>query len=217
MIEITQKLLPISSQRRSGQKILGINHIVSHDTGNDGSTANQNASYYFNSAQKEQASAHYFVDDKQIICVIPEIEKAWHVRYLVTKDNELFGKDSNDWSIGIELCFHSKNILVDNLKAYQNYVELHAHFCKKYNINPKTNIVGHYLLDPTRRTDPLNAFKYIGKNWEQFTDDVAKLLEPVVQPVVPATPVSTIDPNETIKKQIVIRLNEVEAMLDLIK
>ena len=172
MIQITQKLLPIS-KRRSGKKILGISWITSHNTGNINSTAQGNADYFIKSANETEASAHYFVDDKNIIQVIPDDERAWHVRYISPKDNEIYGKDANDWALGIELCYGGA---IDNKKAYQNYVELHAYLCQKYNLNPEQNITGHYILDPTRRNDPLGAFKVIGKTWFEFIRDVNDLM-----------------------------------------
>lgn len=178
MIGVIEQFIPTGTKRRSGIKNAGVSFIVSHDTGNDGSTAKQNVSYYINSANEMEASAHFFVDDKQIICCIPENEKAWHVRYNITLDNEIYQKDANDWAIGVELCFHSKNTLVDNIKAYNNYVDLHVYLCQKYKINPSTGIVGHYKLDPTRRTDPLNAFKYLGKTWPDFIADIMRKILP---------------------------------------
>lgn len=173
MIPITQKLLPVPSLRRSGQKLLGVSFICSHDTGNPGSTAQNNVNYFINSANEIEASAHYFVDDKDIICCVLANEKAWHVRYSVPKDNEIYGKDANDWALGIELCYGGN---IDNLKAYQNYIELHAFLCQKYALDPQKHIVGHYTLDPTRRTDPLNAFKFINKTWANFIQDVVNLM-----------------------------------------
>jgi len=188
MLEITQMLIPSPSKRRAGIKIAGVSFLVAHDTGNDGSTALQNATYFINSANDIEASSHYFVDDKQIICCVPETEKAWHVRYCSAIDNQIFGKDANDWAIGIELCYDPNNIKVNNLKAYENYVEFIASLCRKYNLSPHKHIVGHYTLDPTRRTDPINAFKYINKTWDNFLDDVEKALILLTPPAsVPTT------------------------------
>ena len=119
MLTITEDFIPVKTKRRSGQSLLGVAFLVSHDTGNDGSTAQENVNYYINSDNAESASAHFFVDDKKIICCIPEGEKAWHVRYNVPIDNDLYGRDANDWSIGIELCFDSQNSVINNLKAYR--------------------------------------------------------------------------------------------------
>lgn len=175
MISITEKLLPVPSKRRSGIKNLGVKFIVCHDTGNDGSSANGNANYYRESANEMQSSAHYFVDDKNIICVIPENEKAWHVHYGSTVDNKTYGDDANDIALGIELCYSTKG-LFDSKKAYQNYCELIAHLCEKYSINHQTGLIAHAKLDPTRRTDPINAFSKIGKTWEQFILDIGAII-----------------------------------------
>jgi N-acetylmuramoyl-L-alanine amidase CwlA len=172
MLEITQKLIPSPSKRRSGIKISRVDFLVAHDTGNDGSTALQNATYFVNSANDIEASAHYFIDDKQIICCVPETEKAWHVRYGAPNDNYLLGKNANDYSISVELCYDSKKIKIDNLAAYKNYIDLIRDICKRHGLDPRTKIAGHFQLDPGRRTDPLNAFSFIGKTWTAFIEDV---------------------------------------------
>lgn len=173
MIAITEKLIPINTKRRPGLVLKGVYFLTAHDTANSGSTADGNVSYFINSANEMEASAHYFVDDKEIICAIPPEEKAWHVRYVSVKDNEIYGRDANDWALSIELCYGGA---IDNQKAYQNYVELHAFLCKKYNINPEQRIVGHYALDPIRRNDPLTALKTVNKTWSDFIQDVSNLI-----------------------------------------
>ncbi len=49
----------------------GVRFIVAHDTGNPGSTAANNVSYYERSRNDQSASAHIFVDDKEILECIP--------------------------------------------------------------------------------------------------------------------------------------------------
>ncbi len=49
-----------------------------------------------------------------------------------------------------------------------------AYLCKTYNWNPRTQIIGHYTLDSSRRTDPINAFSRNGKTWSAFINDVVK-------------------------------------------
>lgn len=176
MIDITEKLLPSPSARRSGYKILGVSFIVAHDTGNDGTTATGNVNYFIQSAYDLQASAHFFVDDKQIIRVIPENEKAWHVQYVSPVDNQMFGKESNDYSLGVELCYSDKKGSIDNQKSYKNYVDLIASLCIKYSLDPKTQIVSHKTLDPSRRTDPINAFGFMKRTWDGFITDVVALM-----------------------------------------
>ena len=69
-----------------------VKFIVAHDTGNPGSTAQNNVSYYEKTNNETEASAHIFIDDKEIIECIPALtsnkpEKAWHVRYNQSQDN----------------------------------------------------------------------------------------------------------------------------------
>jgi N-acetyl-anhydromuramyl-L-alanine amidase AmpD len=40
-------------------------------------------------------------------------------------------------------------------------------------LNPLKDIIGHNKLDPTRRTDPMNAFSRINKTWEDFIKDIS--------------------------------------------
>ena len=159
----------MGTSRRSGAKLKSVRRLTAHDTGNPGSTAIQNVSYYIRSANEMSASAHIFVDDKEIICCIPLDEKAWGVRYNCTQDNILFGDDANDVSIQIELCYGGR---IDNQKAYKNYVELMAFLCRQYSLNPLKNIDGHFQLDPARRTDPIGGLKEVGKDWDSFLKDV---------------------------------------------
>ena len=72
--------------RRTGQSLDTGSPIfaVYHDTGNPGSTAQQNVDYYKNTYDIDwatTASAHFFVDDKECIICVPLDEKAWHVIY----------------------------------------------------------------------------------------------------------------------------------------
>lgn len=172
MLTIIQKYLPVPSQRRSGIKIGAIKFIVAHDTANDGTSALTNVNYYITSANVEQASAHAFVDAGGVIECIPQTEKAWHVQYGPDIDNKMFGFDANDDAIGVELCYSTKG-LFDSKIAYNNYVEYIRGLCTKYALDPRKYIVAHATLDPTRRTDPINAFSKIGKTWQNFIDDVA--------------------------------------------
>lgn len=177
-MQILQKYIPLGL-RRSGQKITPkVLFIVAHDTGNDGATGANHVSYYMNTYNYQQVSAHAFVDDIAIYEIMPLDEKAWHVRYNVDTDNQIYGYDANDTAIGVELCYSTKGN-IDNKKSYQNYVEYIAHLCLKFNLDPFTQIVAHAKLDPTRRTDPLNAFQFQNpaKDWNTFLGDVNKIYQ----------------------------------------
>lgn len=172
--QITSRYLPSPSSRRSGMPMSpGVRFIVAHDTGNPDSTASGNVNYYTNSANSESASAHLFVDDKEIIECIPALtgkpEKAWHVLYSVPTDNQMFGYNANDAAIGIEYCFGS-NINAD--EAYRKYIWLIAYACHQFNLDPEKSIVGHFMLDPHRKTDPLTGLAHSRRTYEQLLRDV---------------------------------------------
>jgi N-acetylmuramoyl-L-alanine amidase len=172
---IEKKYLTPNSKRRSGIKMPRVHFIVAHDTGNPSSTAVANVNYYEKSRNNISASAHTFIDDKQIIECIPATtgspEKAWHVLYDKPLDNKLFGDDANDVAIGVELCYGGK---VNNNEAYSKYVWYIAYLCYKFNLNPRKNIIGHNELDPERKTDPFkNSLKFMDISKAQFLNDVA--------------------------------------------
>jgi N-acetylmuramoyl-L-alanine amidase CwlA len=171
---VTAKYLTSGTKRRSGLLISpAVKFIVAHDTGNPDSTANGNVRYYENSRNEMSASAHIFVDDKEIIECIPALtgspEKAWHVLYKVAADNQLFGHNANDAAIGVEYCYGS-NISAD--EAYRKFIWVMAYICHKFGLDPKTSIVGHYFLDPQRKTDPVTGLAHSRRTWEQLLRDV---------------------------------------------
>ncbi|WP_235929812.1 peptidoglycan recognition protein family protein [Chengkuizengella marina] len=175
---INKKYLTSGTKRRSGIKMPRVGFIVAHDTGNDGSTALQNIKYYENSRNIMSASAHIFVDHTGIYECIPALtgtpEKAWHVQYQKTMDNQLFGDDANDIAIGVELCYSYKRGNISNEESYKRYAWILAYICYKFGLNPSKAIVGHHILDPQRKTDPQNSLSKLGKSYDQLLKDVIK-------------------------------------------
>jgi N-acetylmuramoyl-L-alanine amidase CwlA len=171
---ITPNYLSKPSKRRSGRTITsGVKFIVAHDTGNPGSTAANNVRYYERSRNEMSASAHIFVDDKEIIECIPALtaapEKAWHVLYRVETDNHIYGYDANDAAIGVEYCYGG-HINAD--AAYQKYVWVIAFICERFGLDPATAVVGHFFLDPQRKTDPVTGLAYSRRSYDQLLNDV---------------------------------------------
>jgi N-acetyl-anhydromuramyl-L-alanine amidase AmpD len=185
---IIRDYIASGTKRRSGLKNSGIKFLVAHDTGNPNTTARQNVSYFKSSANDMSASAHTFIDDLNVIECIPLNEKAWHVWYSVQTDNNKYGTDANDSAIGIELCYFPDD-KERTQKAYDKYVKYMADLCKEYKLDPLTKISGHFQLDPARKTDPMNAFKIIGKTYNAFLGDVNKLIgvQPITKAVMGAT------------------------------
>ncbi|CAD6875722.1 N-acetylmuramoyl-L-alanine amidase [Methylomonas fluvii] len=171
---ITPRYLTKPSKRRSGKLITGgVKFIVAHDTGNPGSTATNNVRYYENSRDEQSASAHLFVDDKEIIECIPALtgvpEKAWHVLYGLDTDNHIFGYDANDAAIGVEYCYGDN---IDADEAYRKYVWVIAFICEKYQLDPSKAVAGHFFLDPKRKTDPLTGLAHSRRTYEQLLKDI---------------------------------------------
>ena len=162
-MQIIRKYLPVPSKRRPGIKLAKVKYIVAHDTGNLNSTALQNVDYYIKSTNEITASAHAFVDDLGVIECIPFEEVAYHVRRVVS--------NAIDEALAVELCYFTD--LERSKTAYRHYVEYIKGLCAKYDLSPAMGLVGHYKLDPTRRTDPINAFSRIGKTWENFIADLS--------------------------------------------
>ncbi len=172
--QITSRYLPSPSARRSGILMSpGVRFIVAHDTGNPNSTANGNVRYYTASAGTIKASAHLFVDDKEIIECIPALtappEKAWHVLYNLPTDNLMFGHNANDAAIGVEYCYGT-NINAD--ESYRKYIWLIAYACHQFKLEPAKSVVGHFMLDPHRKSDPVTGLAHSRRTYEQLLRDV---------------------------------------------
>jgi N-acetylmuramoyl-L-alanine amidase CwlA len=172
---ISPRYLTSGSKRRSGKLISpAVKFIVAHDTGNPNSSASGNVRYYENSRNDMSASAHLFVDDKDIIECIPALtgapEKAWHVLYGIPTDNELYGFNANDAAIGVEYCYGDR-IIAD--ESYARYIWVLAFICFEFGLNPAKSIVGHFFLDPQRKTDPVTGLAHSRRTYEQLLKDVA--------------------------------------------
>jgi hypothetical protein len=171
---VTKHLTP-KTKRRPGLPMQDVVFIVAHDTGNPGSTARGNVNYYERSNNEMSASAHLFVDDKEIIECIPVLtatpEKAWHVHYNVDGDNKLYGVNANDAAIGVEYCFGGN---IDADEAYKRYIWTIAYACHKFGLVAPQCIVGHFFLDPKRKTDPVTGLAQSRRTYEQLLRDIER-------------------------------------------
>ena len=139
------------------EKIGKKQYIVIHDTQNYRIGAGALAHYKYFNARYRAASAHYFVDDKNIVETVDPHLIAWHVgdgkgRYGITNQN----------SIGIEICLNPDS-RYETAKAQA--IELIRFLMATYDIK-KENVVRHY--DASRKICPKSMAEYDWKAWKEF-------------------------------------------------
>lgn len=167
MVNILKKITPYNFTAMHNKKN---EYIVIHYVGGV-SNAKNNADYFFNGYRG--ASAHYFVDEKEIWQSVEDKDRAWHCGGGLqgSKGHSFFGLCSNSNSIGIEMCCKKKN----NGEWYfepetvDNTIELVEHLMKKHNI-PKEKVIRHF--DVTGKTCPA---PYVNeKAWSEFKERIGK-------------------------------------------
>ena len=126
----------LTNHNRSKKKLVKLKGIVIHWTANTNKGANAMANRnYFNTTQNS-VSAHYIVDDGNIVQCVPDDEIAYHVG--ATKYTAIGERirekpySPNYYLIGIEMCVNSDG---DWDKTYQNTVELTSFLLKKYKLS----------------------------------------------------------------------------------
>lgn len=157
---------PVNNNVYSRGKNPEILYLVIHDTGNTnpGATALNHRNYV--GTNKRGASAHYFVDDKNIVQFVGDSKAAGAVgdgkgRYGITNRN----------SINIEMCINKDG---NYDKMYKNTVELTKNLMDKFKI-PLNKVVRHY--DASRKNCPGHMSKNNWAKWWQFKKDIEKPIE----------------------------------------
>ena len=149
-----------------------IKYIVIHYVGAV-STAANNASYYANN--RLSASAHYFVDEKEIWQSVEEYNAAWHCGGPLQGPNghAYFGICQNSNSIGIEMCVKKKNgKWYFEPETVSNTIWLTKQLMKKYNI-PIENVIRHYDVTGKICPEP-----YVNETiWKEFKKMLSEVKE----------------------------------------
>jgi N-acetylmuramoyl-L-alanine amidase len=178
----TDKFISVNGYARSGQKLTAVRKIVMHYTANPGATA-LNHYNYFNTLKDRYASAHFFVDKLEALCIIPLNEISYHANDVQKRNadgsawrgvKELL-PNANFLSIGIEMCIEKDGSFhADTLKRAEDVaVEL----CKKFGLDPATDIVRH--RDITYKNCPA-PWVASTAGFEAFKKNVNAKLHPVV-------------------------------------
>lgn len=148
-------LINFYDSNRSKSKI---KYIILHYVGAV-STAKNNADYFYSTFRG--ASAHYFVDEKEIWQVVEDNDSAWAIGA-----NKYYTDARNTNSISIEMCCYknSKGKLDIKESVVEKAIELTKELMKKYDIDVD-HVIRHY--DATRKVCPA-PFVNDESRWEDF-------------------------------------------------
>ena len=160
-MDINKKIIKFNTSIRGTEKI---KYIVIHDTGNVKIGADAENHYKYFSGGDRQASAHYFVDDKQVLQIIEDDKASWHVG-----DGNGRNGITNRNSIGIEICVNPDS-LYD--VALQKTIELINFLMEKHNI-PKENVVRHF--DASGKICPKSMSKNNWAKWNEFYSNIGNV------------------------------------------
>ena len=153
-----KELIRYNYETRMGRKI---DYIVIHDTGNSRKGADAYAHFRYFNHPGRNASAHYFVDSREIIQLVEDFNAAWHCgdgrgRYGITNSN----------SIGIELCINSDG---DWEETKRKGIDLIRGLMKKHDI-PKERVVRHF--DASGKLCPRSMSNFGWREWTLFYDKI---------------------------------------------
>lgn len=147
-----------------------IEYIVIHYTANDGDTALGNASYF--ARARVGASAHYFVDEKEVWQSVQDVDTAWHCGGSLqgSSGHTFHGKCKNYNSLGIEMCSaKTKGEFYIQAATQDRTIELVRHLMTKYNI-PITRVIRHY--DVTGKLCPRPFVDEV--KWAEFKERIGE-------------------------------------------
>lgn len=153
-MQITKRLIKFNYSNRAKTKI---KYIVIHDTGNPRKGAGANNHYIYFNGGNRNASAHYFVDDKEVVQLVEDFYASWHCG-----DGKGMYGITNSNSIGIEICINEDS----NWEiALEKTIELIRYLMDKHNI-PKDNVVRHF--DTSMKFCPKSMIDFGWRKWTKF-------------------------------------------------
>lgn len=162
--------------------------IVLHWTANPGGTALNHYNYFNNGAGGNYASAHYFVDKDNIVCIIPDNEVAFHanesgyskVGYLngLWTPGVNYKGNANSGSIGIEMCLERDGKY--HPETLKKTWWLTAHLLKKHGLG-LDRIETHNRI--TGKACPRDFLGTIGR--QKIIDNTRPFFSGTVQPPQP--------------------------------
>lgn len=164
---------PINNNIQYGNKrsLDSIKFIVVHDTGNKKKGAGAMSHYKYLAHATRSGSAHYYVDDVEIVQPIGDSLVAWAVGDTWAISNRTRADVTNSNSISVEICVNPDS---NYKQAVTNTVELVKNLMKKFNI-PIDNVVRHF--DVSGKPCPNSM---INNNWKLWNDFKNRLTTPIL-------------------------------------
>lgn len=155
---ITQ--MPCNPGNYTARRTSAIQYIVIHYTGAPGTA--KNCGTYFGREGNIGASAHYFVDEHDIVQSVPDTGRAWHCGAATYKHPAC----RNDNSLGVELCCYPNGDGTWRFapETVANAVQLVRALMARYGVDVD-HIVRHY--DVTGKVCP-EPFVRDTAQWETF-------------------------------------------------
>lgn len=161
--KIIVNLLEQNPYSRPGTKLTKVKTIFVHYTANQGTSAEQNRSYFANLAEtgERSASAHFIIGyEGEILQCIPLEEEAFAV---VGRNND---------SISIECCYLSEDGSFTQ-STYNSLIQLLGWLCGEYELSEQ-DILRHY--DEGRKKCPLYYVEHEDE-WRKLLEDVKQMFE----------------------------------------
>lgn len=169
-MNIQNSYITVNQYSRPKIAIKAVKGVVIHWVGNPNSSAEANRNYFDglkvgkknSNGSMTYASAHYIIGlDGEVVACIPENEMAYHA------------SSANGTHLGIEVC-HKDWEGQFTTSTYETLVELIADICRRYELNPLTDIIRHY--DVTGKNCP-KYYVLHNEAWIQLKNDVNKRLK----------------------------------------
>ena len=155
---VTQELLPINEYSRPGEKLTAVNGVVVHYTGNPGTTAEQNRSYFAGLAETGEtyASSNFVIGlEGEVLECVPLDEVAYA------------SSQRNYDTLSIEVC-HPDDTGEFTQASYDALVKLVQWLVDTYGLE-RDQILRHY--DVTGKECPRYYVQH-PEAWEAFLDDL---------------------------------------------
>lgn len=144
-----------------------IKYLVLHYTAGDGDTAQNNAKYFAGGCRG--ASAHYFVDEKEVWQSVKDEDVAWHCG----SKKYYHAHCRNENSVGIELCsYKDASGYHFNGETVTLALELLCELMKKYSLQPEC-VLRHY--DVTHKACPAPLLEE--SVWRNFKERLAAMID----------------------------------------